>query len=371
MHDTVPRAPSGHLIERAGGDTCSGHPGSPTRWCRSPASAGRAPLFQRRRRQPSRGRVRHRACPWSRPKTGPGGTTPGRSSALSAETRGPDRPERRAARFVTTSRPFWRIRLAREMPRYLLSAAAACGLLASARFAIAPPSPAAPSAVRAPEPQDRAAEGYAVLFARRYLTWEAAGRRRESRRCRRSLAPESDPRPARCSQRQASSGSNGAEVVQVRIRPGTRVYTVAAQTDTDGLIYLTAGVVRAAGGASTRRLSRIRGCSLIAARFPTPGGARTGRTRPGHGRDPRGSQLPRRLRRRARCRFASQAHVSLPTDQLTLDSVEHMSWAKWADGHAVVQAHDERGVSTCSLTNWMSPGSRAAARWLRSTDPDA
>ena len=40
------------------------------------------------------------------------------------------------------TRPLWRIRLAREWPRYLLSALAVAGLAASARFAIDPPRPA-------------------------------------------------------------------------------------------------------------------------------------------------------------------------------------------------------------------------------------
>ena len=43
-----------------------------------------------------------------------------------------------------TSRALWRIRLARELPRYLLCGASLAGLAASARFAIAPPSPACP-----------------------------------------------------------------------------------------------------------------------------------------------------------------------------------------------------------------------------------
>ena len=41
-----------------------------------------------------------------------------------------------------------------------------------------------------------------------------------------------------------------AEVVQVReSEPGTSVYTIAAQTDAAGLLYLTVGVARGAGGA--------------------------------------------------------------------------------------------------------------------------
>src|ERR1700728_70716 len=73
------------------------------------------------------------------------------------------------------TRPLWQIRVAREWPRYLLSALAVAGLAASARFAIDPPRPATVRAVpRGPAPPDLAAESFASLFARSYLTWNAA-----------------------------------------------------------------------------------------------------------------------------------------------------------------------------------------------------
>ena len=73
------------------------------------------------------------------------------------------------------TRPLWQIRVAREWPRYLLSALAVAGLAASARFAIDPPRPQAPAvAAHIPPPPDLAAEGFAVRFARSYLTWNAA-----------------------------------------------------------------------------------------------------------------------------------------------------------------------------------------------------
>jgi hypothetical protein len=73
------------------------------------------------------------------------------------------------------TRPLWQLRLAGDLPRYLLYALCLAGLAASARFAIAPPRPAAGAMTRpAPPPPDLAAEGYASLFARRYLTWDAA-----------------------------------------------------------------------------------------------------------------------------------------------------------------------------------------------------
>src|ERR1700735_752707 len=80
----------------------------------------------------------------------------------------------------------WRIRLARELPRYLLQALAVVGLLASARFAVAPPRPIlARSSTSGSAAADRAAEGFATLFARAYLDWDS----RDPEAHRLALAP--------------------------------------------------------------------------------------------------------------------------------------------------------------------------------------
>ncbi|MGH2865237.1 MAG: hypothetical protein ACRDJX_08315, partial [Solirubrobacteraceae bacterium] len=79
------------------------------------------------------------------------------------------------ATVTVATRSLWRIRLARELPRHLLCAAAVAGLAASVRFAVAPPREVrVAAAARASAGPDRAAEAYAALFARRYLTWNAA-----------------------------------------------------------------------------------------------------------------------------------------------------------------------------------------------------
>ena len=76
--------------------------------------------------------------------------------------------------YVTVSaQPIWRLRLGRGLPRYALYALSAWGVLASARYAIAPPRPVLTPAPKVEAP-DRAAEGFASLFARRYLSWNAA-----------------------------------------------------------------------------------------------------------------------------------------------------------------------------------------------------
>ncbi|HSR99598.1 MAG TPA: hypothetical protein VLM79_21240, partial [Kofleriaceae bacterium] len=127
------------------------------------------------------------------------------------------------------TRPLWQHRLAAALPRYLLYAACFAGLLASARFAIAPPRGRLPtrSAPAAP-PVDLAAEGYASLFARRYLTWDA-GRPQLSEELLALMTG-----PAIESNAGLSLPASGrqrvlwAEVVQVRgLGEGGHVYTVA------------------------------------------------------------------------------------------------------------------------------------------------
>jgi hypothetical protein len=154
------------------------------------------------------------------------------------------------ARVTVTSYPLWRIRLSRELPRYLLYALGLWGLAASIRFAVAPPRPPVPvPASAALAPADLAAEGYAVLFARRYLTWNAAA----------AASSEAALTALLGSGMQANAGLRlpltgeqrveWAEVVQQREpTPRAHVYTVAAQTDSAGLVYLTVPVARQSGG---------------------------------------------------------------------------------------------------------------------------
>src|SRR6516165_11992712 len=100
--------------------------------------------------------------------------------------------ERRPA-VTISAHPLWRLRVAQELPRYLLYAACAAGLLASARFAIAPPRSRLPPAIAVSPPPDLAAEGYASLFARRYLTWDAAEPQSSQRQLASLLGPGTDP----------------------------------------------------------------------------------------------------------------------------------------------------------------------------------
>jgi hypothetical protein len=234
------------------------------------------------------------------------------------------------------------------LPRYLLCALAAAGLAASARFAIAPPRPAGvASAARQAAVPDRAAEGFAALFARRYLTWNAADPLASERALQAFDGPGMEPGAGL----QLPSGGRQhvewAEVVQQREpSAGSHVYTVAAQTDTGGLMYLTVGVARAADG----HLALTGYPSLVGA--PASGAAlETARLR--EVTDPSLDTVVQRALRNylaaspgeLAADLANGARVSLPGMPLGLLSVQRLDWS--ADGRsviAVVQARDTRGL---------------------------
>jgi Conjugative transposon protein TcpC len=247
-----------------------------------------------------------------------------------------------------TPRPMWRIRLTREAPRYLLQALAVMGIVASARFAIAPPRPVI---VRSSTPRallpDRAAEGFASLFARRYLTWDSADPEAHARALASyfGAGAESDD-----GMQPPSSGAQRVqwtEVVQARVpAPGEHVYTVAAQTDTAGLVYLTVSVARQANG------------SLALAGYPAFVGAPslTPATAPAQPREVQEPALRTVVERALRnylagsaseldADLANGARVSLPGIALSLQQLRSLDWSP--DGRsalAVVQASDERGA---------------------------
>jgi Conjugative transposon protein TcpC len=257
--------------------------------------------------------------------------------------RGPADPQ-----VMVSTRRLWEIRLVRELPRYLLCAASIAGLAASVRFAIAPPRPVmlAPAS-RIALQQDPAAEGFAVLFARRYLTWNAA----EPLAVERALQPfvGSGMEPAAGLQlpRSGSQRVEWAEVVQRReSAPGEHVYSLAVQTDTGGLLYLTVTVGRAGGG------------GLALAGYPAFVGspafgpaASVARLR--ELADPALATVVERALRNylaaaggeLAADLTSGARISLPSPALALRSVQRMAWSP--DGRSVVAlvlASDARGV---------------------------
>jgi hypothetical protein len=247
------------------------------------------------------------------------------------------------------TRPLWRIRLGRELLRYMLCGLSLAGMAASARFAIAPPraQPARQEASLVQPQADLAAESYASLFARRYLTWNAG----EPEAHERSLAPFVGAGLELGAGLRLPSGGREqvqwAEIAQQReSAPGEHVYTVAAQTDTAGLVYLTVAVRRLGDG------------SLAIAGYPAIVGAPAfvQAVAPERAREVSDSALVTVVERALRNYLASSssdlaadltpgARVSPPGLGLTLDSVRRVDWSpRGGSVVAVVQAQDGRGA---------------------------
>jgi len=259
------------------------------------------------------------------------------------------------ARVRIGTRPLWRIRTAREWPRYLVSAVAVTGLAASVRFAIDPPRPATPRvAARAPAPTDLAAEGFASLFARSYLTWNAADPQAHEQGLASFAGPGIDPDGGLQPPSSGEERVEWTEVVQERelelvpARP-EHVYTVAAQTDDAGLEYLTVSVVRTAGGS----LALGGYPAFVGAPASGPAQASSSQGRLREVEEPAlATAVGRALRNylsasgsELAADLTSDAHVSLPAGGLSLESVQRLDWAPGAGAVlAVVQAQDGRGA---------------------------
>jgi hypothetical protein len=252
---------------------------------------------------------------------------------------------------------------------------AIAGLLASARFAIVPPRPVIERAsTPASALVDRAAEAYASLFARRYLTWDST----DPEAHRLGLAPFTGPsmEPEAGAQPPESGEQEvlWAQVVQARAIPNGHLYTVAAQTDTSGLLYLTVGVQRTSTGA------------LALAGYPAFVGAPASTSavsrRPlREVEEPALTTVVKRALRnylgRAGTELAADlapgAQVSLPAMPLSLDSLQSLGWS--SDGRsviAVVQAHEEHSAHF-TLAYELDIASRGG-RWEVSaiqTDPNS
>ena len=254
----------------------------------------------------------------------------------------------RAPTVTVTTRGLWRIRLARELPRYVLCATSVAGLLASARFAIAPPRAVFPVAIgRQPAPADRAAEAYAALFARHYLTWNAAEPQSASAALEPFLGPGMEPDAGLQLPTSGEQQVEWVEVVQAREpEPAQHVYTVAAETDTAGLVYLTVAVVRTPTG------------SLALAGYPAVVGAPAAGPAQldGHLREVADRSLSTVVQRALRnylgsspselqADLATGARVVVPELRLSLEELKRLDWApKGSSVLATVQARDARGV---------------------------
>jgi hypothetical protein len=166
-----------------------------------------------------------------------------------------------------------------------------------------------------------------------------------------------------------------AEVVQARepIR-GEHVYTVAAQTDTEGLLYLTVSVVRQRDG----RLALAGYPAFVGAPAASPAPS------PGPLREVVDAALVTVVERALRNYLASStvelaadltggARVSLPDLPLDLQSLQRVDWS--SDGRsvlAVLEAQDSRGVQY--LLAYELDVARLQGRWevaAIQTDPGA
>jgi hypothetical protein len=281
-------------------------------------------------------------------------------------------PTRPRVRLET--RPFWRFRLSASVGRWVLYATATVGIVATARLAIAPPRPPAahPVAVVAPDP---GAEGFATLFARRYLTWSAASPGEHAEGLAEFVSPATDPdvglgQPASGSQRVL-----WADVVQARTGGGAgeHVYTVAVDTGATALTYLSVDVVRTPDGdLELGRYPAIVGPPLIAPATTLDGGGI------GAVSDPslsavidRGltNYLAGSLANLA-ADLAPGAVVSTPADPLAVDQIEQLRVERDGDVLATLVAGDSEGTSF-TLTYELDVV-RTAGRWLITaiqTDP--
>lgn len=258
-----------------------------------------------------------------------------------------DAADRRPS-VTVTARPIWRLRLARDLPRYLLHALATTGLVASARWAVDPPHPTLPlNLTRVPTAPDLTAEGFATLFARRYLTWDA--RSPQSREA--TLAQYAGAGVEADAGSQPPTGGEQrvqwAQVIQEREpQVGEHVYTVAAQTDTAGLLYLTVSVVRtASGGLALGGYPAFVGAPATDPAVP-PMQAR-------EIAEPALRTVVERALRNYLARSSSElaadlvagAKVSMPTLELVLRSIENLRWAPGGGAvEAVLEAEDPRGA---------------------------
>lgn len=269
-----------------------------------------------------------------------------------------------SASVHVSAHPLWRLRLARGLPRYTLYALSLWGVLASARYAIAPPRPVVQRAPRVEQP-DRAAEAFACLFARRYLSWSSASPQAYQGSLTSLVGEGMAGQIAAELPAVGSQQAQWAQVVQERRGTlGERVYTVATQTDAAGLLYLTVGVLRERNGALA--------LSGYPAFVGAPASAPAQNLVEGF-RDVDESSLAEVVERALRnylddagselaADLTESAEVSLPTLPLTLDGVQELKWLPGGGSvFAVLAASDRRGARYTLA--YELDVVRAAGRW--------
>ena len=280
------------------------------------------------------------------------------------------------ATVVTTTTSLWRLRGSLHLTRWVLYVVAVVGVATTIRFAIAPPRP--PSA-HIPNVQriDLAAEAYATLFARRYLTWDANRPDAYAQALAPFLGGGVDPNAGLRPPAAGTQSVRWAEVVQARdVTPTEHVYTIAAESNPAGIVYLSVDVARDPG----------RG--LVLARYPAfvgpPASHPATSLSNDRGADVSDASLSRVIERALRNYLAGSAsnlaadlvagaHVTLPPNPLSLQQLTQLQWR--ADGTGVlatVVAADQRGVAY-TLSYELDVAS-ASGRWevaAIQTDPNS
>jgi hypothetical protein len=275
---------------------------------------------------------------------------------------------------IVTSHPLWLLRAGRNAARYVLFAAALAGAAATARYAVDPPRPAAPAPVVS-QRADLAAEGFASLFARTYLTWDAAHPEAHQRALAAFVGGDMDPDAGLRPPTTGAQHVQWTEVSQARAAgPGEHVYTVAVQTDAAGLLYLTVQVVRRADG----RLALAGYPAFVGA--PASGPAAVA----GDERDVADPALAAVVARALgnylgdassdlAADLTAGARVALPGLPTSLQRMEQLTWVPGGGSvRAVVLVADQRGVQY--TLSYELDVVRVGTRWEVSAiqmDPDA
>jgi hypothetical protein len=277
------------------------------------------------------------------------------------------------ARFGVVTLPLWRHRIAVEARRYLVFAVALGGIAASLRYAIAPPGFRPPRVGRAVQPTDRPAEGFALVFAHRYLQWRASMPQAGAESLASFTAGVLEPAAGLVPPARGVQGVLWASVVEGREpQPGYHVYTVAAQTDTAGLVFLTVDVHRAPQGLSLWGYPAFVGAPTTEApQLPKLRELSTPALE---------TVVVRALRNYLAgsaadlaADLAPEAHIALPTLGLTLVTVQRMGWAPIGNSvEMVVTARDGRGAQY--TLEYEIDVVRAQGRWevaAVQTDPNS
>ncbi len=263
------------------------------------------------------------------------------------------------------TRSLRRLRLSAGLTRWVVCLAAGVGLATTARFAIAPPRPAR-AAAAVVVADDRGAEGFATLFARRYLTWDQAAPAAHQQGLAGFVGAAIDPDIGLGPSPRSTQRVAWAEVVQARSAgPGEHVYTVAADTGGPQPAYLSVDVVR--DGAGELRLGRypaLVGAPLVAAAGALDAGAGGAVTDPGVT-----TVVGRALRnylagsaQNLAADLAPGSVVATPAEPLTLDRLGDLRVGRAGGVLATVGAHDPAGT-TYTLTYQLDLQS-AGGRWL-------